>query len=139
MKNHATLTPAMPCLVHAADSLHPAERFLDPLAFDLVDFVRRMAGGARIDCRAVPGVVLSHMRHAPSFHASINMRLTGEVLARQELAHFRQIQNPGHEVGRDIAAQEPVAVLADTVASQTGSSADSPATSGTKDCSRAAP
>ena len=45
------LTPAMPCLAHDAHGLHPAERFLDPLAFDLADFVASMTGGSRIDCR----------------------------------------------------------------------------------------
>jgi hypothetical protein len=40
------------------------------LAFDLADFVARMMSGARIDCRAAPGVVLSHIRHAPSFPAT---------------------------------------------------------------------
>ena len=35
------------------------------------------------------------------------------MFARQELAHFRQVQNPRQELGRDIAPQEAIAVLAE--------------------------
>src|SRR5215470_702418 len=58
------------------------------------------------------GAVLRH----EALHAgpSLDQRAVDrEVLARQKLAHLRQIQNPSHELGRDIAAQEPVAVLAE--------------------------
>src|SRR5258708_13576858 len=36
-----------------------------------------------------------------------------EVLAGEELAHLRQAEHAGHELARDVAVQEPVAVLAE--------------------------
>jgi hypothetical protein len=35
------------------------------------------------------------------------------VFIRQELAHFKQVQNPRQELGRDIASQQAIAVLAE--------------------------
>ena len=58
------------------------------------------------------GVVLRHK----ALHAGPRLderAIHREVLARQELAHLRQIENPGHELGGDIARKQPVAVLAE--------------------------
>src|SRR5246500_245909 len=69
-------------------------------------------GIAAAALRRLVGSVLWH----EALHAgpSLDQRAVNrEVLARQELAHLRQMENPGHELGRDIAAQEPVAVLAE--------------------------
>src|ERR1700720_4647769 len=45
------LPPAMTGLTQTADGLHPAERFLDPLALLHADGIARMAGRARVDRR----------------------------------------------------------------------------------------
>src|ERR1700730_3732320 len=55
------LPPAMTGLTQTADGLHPAERFLDPLALLHADGIARMAGRARVDRRAL--VVLRQMWH----------------------------------------------------------------------------
>src|SRR6202040_184356 len=63
------LPPAMTGLTQTADGLHPAERFLDPLALLHADGIARMARRARIDCRAAVCIVLCHMWHSATFAA----------------------------------------------------------------------
>src|SRR5881396_2878582 len=45
-------------------------------------------------------------------HASMSVPST-EKCSRQKLAHLRQIENSGHELGGNIARKQPVAVLAE--------------------------
>src|SRR5262249_57208963 len=52
------LAPAVSCLAHHPHRLHPAKRFLDPLAFALADLVAAMAGGARLGRLASSRIVL---------------------------------------------------------------------------------
>src|SRR3984893_18683902 len=64
------LPSAMTGLTQTADGLHPAERFLDPLALLHADGIARMAGRARVDRRA-GGLYcfLPPMGHSPPFGA----------------------------------------------------------------------
>src|SRR3984893_19349422 len=63
------LPSAMTGLTQTADGLHPAERFLDPLALLHADGIARMAGRARVDRRAAVCIVLRHMWHSATFAA----------------------------------------------------------------------
>jgi hypothetical protein len=114
-------TATMAGLTQTADSLHPPERFFDPLALDGADPIARMTGRARIDCRPAVGIVLRDMRRAAAFTAASNKVRSIIVLVAAHRAarpgivldHIERSCALGRAVGLGQARidDEPIAVL----------------------------
>src|SRR3984893_18400218 len=79
------------------------------LAFLAMEVALGIAPSAR--CRRVAAVLRHETLHAgPSLNQCAVDR---EVLARQQLADLRQVEDSGHELARNIAVEQPIPVLAE--------------------------
>ncbi len=63
------LSASVPCLVQAANRLHPAKHFVDSFTIPLAGRVAGVAGRSSVDCAAAPTLVLGHVwRNSPLSH-----------------------------------------------------------------------
>ena len=95
------------------------------LAMEIAFSIASTAAGLALARRRI--AALFRTKALPVLGPGLDQRaIHREVLAGKQLAYLRKVQHLGEELGRDIAREQPIRFLQNTVASHTGSSADSP-------------